>query len=422
MVQCKLTQSYVQNLKSKNETYRVRDSLLKGFMVIVNSGGKKSYFLDYKHLNGKKSMHKIGDTYLYTVVEAREMARDFLANLASGKDPTISAEIFTYGQFVENIYGPWVVDNRKSGKGTLEMLRTNFDFLFDKPINQIAVAHIEQWRTKRLKKDGMKSSSLNRLVTALKASINWAVKRGIADANPLFRLERLSERDIVPKVRYLSGEERERLMKALDDREAELRRARESHNQWCRERGLPSQPKTPDYGFADHLKPIIILSLTTGIRRNGILSLEWRDVNFNERTLLVRAVSSKNDKQYYVPLNNVAFEALSIWHKQSPKTSPSNYVFPSPRSGKKMTECSTSWENLMKRAEIENFRWHDMRHDFASQLVMNGVDLNTVRELMGHADLKMTLRYAHLAPQIKMSAVETLPVRLSNSEVTGIVL
>jgi site-specific recombinase XerD len=73
-----------------------------------------------------------------------------------------------------------------------------------------------------------------------------------------------------------------------------------------------------------------------------------------------------------------------------------------------MDNCNTAWENLLERAEIENFRWHDMRRDFASQLVMKGADLNTVRELMGHADMKMTLRYAHLAPESKLQAVKLL--------------
>jgi integrase len=139
-----------------------------------------------------------------------------------------------------------------------------------------------------------------------------------------------------------------------------------------------------------------------------MLSLEWRDVDFASKTIMVRAATSKSGKQYYAPLNNLAYDTLTRWNKQSKHTAASNLVFPSSKTGKKMGDCRSSWEALMKKAEIENFRWHDMRHDFASQLVMKGIDLNTVRELMGHADLKMTLRYAHLAPEMKMRAVETL--------------
>jgi site-specific recombinase XerD len=104
----------------------------------------------------------------------------------------------------------------------------------------------------------------------------------------------------------------------------------------------------------------------------------------------------------------MAFDTLTRWHGQSRHTAPGDLVFPSPQTGKKMGDCRTSWETIVKKAGLEDFHWHDMRHDFASHLVMNGVDLNTVRELLGHADMKMTLRYAHLAPETKMRAVETL--------------
>ena len=142
--------------------------------------------------------------------------------------------------------------------------------------------------------------------------------------------------------------------------------------------------------------------------RNSILSLEWRDVDFAEEGIMVRAETSKSDKQYIVPMSDLVRDTLKLWQGQCKNTSVHSLVFPSPKTGKKMDNCNSSWDALLKKAEIENFRWHDMRHDFASQLVMKGVDLNTVRELLGHADLKMTLRYAHLAPEAKKKAVQLL--------------
>ncbi len=315
--------------------------------------------------------------------------------------------MLTFGAFLNDIYEPWVKENRRSGDSTVYILKSNFKFLFNTPLEKITIAQIEQWRSKR-KKAGLKASSLNRRITALKAAINWAVKRNITENNPLAKLERLSEEDSDTKVRYLSVEERERLMTALDEREKEIRDARDSHNEWLKTRNLQTVARIDEDSFADHLKPLVRLSLLTGIRRNSLLSLLWRDVNFNDGTIMVRAATSKSGKQYYVPMNEQVIKILSTWRKQQKNPGHNTLVFPSPQTGKKMDNCNTAWAALLKRADIQDFRWHDMRHDFASQLVMMGIDLNTVRELLGHADMKMTLRYAHLAPAVKKTAVEML--------------
>lgn len=98
---------------------------------------------------------------------------------------------------------------------------------------------------------------------------------------------------------------------------------------------------------------------------------------------------------------------LLAWKNQPGTKTISGYVFPS-IDGQPMCGIGNSWERLLERARISNFRWDDLRHTFASKLVMVGENLNTVRELLGHADYKMTLRYAHLAPEHKAAAVAKL--------------
>jgi site-specific recombinase XerD len=82
-------------------------------------------------------------------------------------------------------------------------------------------------------------------------------------------------------------------------------------------------------------------------------------------------------------------------------------VFPS-KDNTPFNAVKRSWSSLLKKANIEQFLWHDIRHHFASKLVMAGVDLNTVRELLGHSDIKTTLRYTHLAPEHKINAVQKI--------------
>jgi integrase len=382
-----------------------------GLRLYVGASGKKTWYVNYRRVGASKlSQYKIGDADLYSPPQARDAAREFLAAVVRGETPWEKPESkdgLTLGKFVEDIYAQWARDHRKSGNETVAMIQSAFASLAGKRIDEISVADVERWRGKKRAEKGSKASTLNRAVAALKAALNWAVKRGIIEGHLLGRLERLREDDSDTKIRYLLPEERERLFVALDAREDRLRTGRESHNGWLDERERERMPDIKDLAFADYLKPMVIVSLNTGIRRGSLYRLLWSDVNFRERNLTVRAAIAKSGRDIQIPMNEVLTVALEAWKNQTGGDE-DGLVFPSPRGGGVFDNCKRAWEKLLKEAGITKFRWHDMRHDFASQLVMKGADLNTVRELLGHADMKMTLRYAHLAPKVKRAAVELL--------------
>jgi integrase len=401
MPQAKLTQTYVQSLQPSPKRQIFRDITILGLVLFVEPSGKKTWYVDYTRPNGKRTYHKIGQAELFTVMQARDIAQKFLASVKLGNDPVevkeVKKERITLKQLISDHYSPWVVENRRSGKETVDILNRAFGDFMDWPVEEISMLTVEQWRTKTRREKGLKASSLNRRITALKALLNWAVKRGIIEANPMGQLERLREEDSNTKVRYLSPEEKERLFAALDEREKLIQDAREKSN----------LPDLSESAFADYLKPMIIVSLNTGIRKGSLFQLRWSDIDFQEGILTIQPSAEKSSKLLHIPMNEELEETLKTWQQQT-RGKGDDLVFPSPKTGKVLSNCQTAWENLLERAGIENFRWHDMRHDFASQLVIQGIDLNTVRELLGHADLKMTLRYAHLAPGNKLQAVRAL--------------
>jgi integrase len=408
-VQVKLTQSYVQSLKADGKPHWIRDAIDNKLVLYLGKNGAKTWYVDYTRSDGKRAYHKIGPAPdIITVAIAKDAAREFLARVALGEDPAKKLkQDITLQALIDDFYASWVADNRRSATGTFAILHNVFDFLMDRNATEITALEIERWRAKYRQEHSTKAATVNRYVTTLKAILNWAKKHKIIETNPLAGMELLREEDSDRKLRYLSGEERRRLFATLDAREERIKQSRDSHNEWLDERDREKMPDLKDLAFADYLKPMILVSLNTGIRRGSLFQLRWSDIDFGEKNLTIRAAIAKGGREIQIPMNDILTRTLAAWKEQT-CTDESGLVFPSPKGGGVFDNVRKAWAGLLQDAGIKNFRWHDMRHDFASQLVMKGVDLNTVRELMGHADMKMTLKYAHLAPKVKRAAVETL--------------
>ena len=149
------------------------------------------------------------------------------------------------------------------------------------------------------------------------------------------------------------------------------------------------------------LRPMVVLALNTGMRRGEILGLKWRDVDFKRH--IITLLDTKNGEKREVYINEQVKTAL-IGVRKYPE---SPYIFCN-NKGKPYYDIRKSFFTALTKSGIINFHFHDLRHTFASQLVMSSVDINTVRELLGHKDIRMTLRYSHLAPSHKQRAVDIL--------------
>jgi len=167
-------------------------------------------------------------------------------------------------------------------------------------------------------------------------------------------------------------------------------------------RDATNQSANPYKGF---LTPLILLAMNTGLRRGELFQLRWQHINAALCLLTVAGETAKTGKTRHAPLNKEAMATLQAWRLQSPEES--TYVF-TDQQGQPLHQICHFWQVVQQEALIAPCRFHDLRHHFASKLVMAGVDLNTVRELLGHTSLRMTLRYAHLAPQHKAEAVAKL--------------
>ncbi|WP_423062680.1 tyrosine-type recombinase/integrase [Candidiatus Paracoxiella cheracis] len=332
-----ITVSLVNKLQPKDKRYEVRDTELKGFMVRVSPSGVKTYAVQYKR-SGRVTL---GQHPALKLGKARDKAKKIIGDYADGLDPKQAEAkrkgIPTLKTFLTEEYEPWVKMHNISGEEAIKTIKRHFSHLMDTPIDQIKAQDIDKWRTKKLELKSMKVNTINRTVTPLRSAITKAVEWGIIEQHGLAGLKVLKYDDT--RIRYLDEEEKEKLFAALNEREHKLKVGRISANEWRKSRGYDLYPEIKDFEFADHLLPMVILALNTGVRKGELRSLKRSHINLKQSTLFVE--KSKNYLARYVPLNNKATTMLETWMRQTESLN-SSYLFPSPSDPSKPITTITS--------------------------------------------------------------------------------
>jgi integrase len=266
--------------------------------------------------------------------------------------------------------------HKRSAARDLEITRNLRAFFRGRVLNGLKAADIRGYIEERQAK-GTAPGTINRELALLSAALNfmrreyeWQVPNPVTG-------RKLREPE--GRLRWLTREEAEHLLSMA---ETESR--------------------------APHLPDFIRLALHTGMRRGELLGLEWKRVDLKAGLIHLEAVHTKTAKRRSVPLNETARAAIVARMKFRMKHCPgSPWVF-CDKDGSRLASVRKAFESACRRAGIKDFTIHDLRHTCAAWLVSNGAQLAAVRDLLGHSTIKMTERYAHLAPENVRAAVSLL--------------
>lgn len=269
-------------------------------------------------------------------------------------------------------YKAWGVGRQRGFQTKIDHLRQLTAIFGNLPLRSFTSRMLEEWQTQRMERN--KPSTVNRMLATLKHMFTKAVEWEMVEETVWKRVRKVK---LLPennrRLRFLSKEECQQLVAVCNS----------------------------------YLKPIVVTALNTGMRKGEILGLQW-DKNIDLRHGFILLDMTKNGERREIPINSTLREML---HKL-PRRIDSPYVF-TDETGNRFQDIKKGFGAACRRAGIKDFHFHDLRHTFASHLVMAGVDLTTVKELLGHKTLTMTLRYAHLSPTHKVNAVQLLDSTLS---------
>ena len=295
---------------------------------------------------------------------AERVQRKVLGQVAEGKwFERLPGEEKTFDEMMAK-YLDEHVSQKASARSYRGYVKNLLGFFSGSLVAEINPPMINDYKVKR-RKHGVSPATVNREMAVLKNAFNKALKEWEwVKENPATKVS--MEKEPPGRVRYLTDEEFERFHDAC----------------------------------ADWLKPIVMVARHTGMRRENILSLRWEQVDMGRRMVILE--HTKNGEHHGIPLNDTMFELFKRLSKV--RHINSSYVFCKP-DGKRYVEVKGAFGRAVERAGIKDFKFHDLRHCFASALVQRGADLYEVQRLLGHKSHAMTQRYAHLSRENLRAAV-----------------
>ena len=281
-----------------------------------------------------------------------------------------------FENFAERFFETYVRLENKDIQRRRNQLNGLIKYFKGKFLSQIDCLLIRDYMSSRIKV--LKPASVNREFSLLKSMFNRAIEWDIFDGkNPTNSLKKLQENN--ERCRWLTEDEQETLL---------------SHCQ-----GLTYV--------------VVLTALKTGMRWGEIIRLKWKQennsnyVDFDNDVIYIHGSLSKTNKSRHIPLSPFLKERLLTL----PKYAGVSYIFWRPETGCGLRSIRSPFDKALERAGIKDFKFHDLRHTFASQLVRNKVDLYVVQKLLGHASPKMTQRYAHLKQDQLWAAIQTIDRR-----------
>lgn len=363
----KFTKRFVESITPDSEkTLIFWDTELKGFGVVVLPSGRRTYCVQYRNADRVKKRLKVGVHGHITTEEARDLAKKHLGRVAHGEDLVENAKQIRSLATINELAQDYLV--RHGQKKRAKSLNGDKNIL-----ENIILPTIGSLKVKTITRREVETLHLeledtpyqaNRVLALLSKMFNLAISWGWREDNPVRGIEKYQEHK---RDRWLNDEELQRFFEVLNQ-------------------------------YPNHVTAYVFkFLLFTGARKGEALHATWDQFDFERGVWTKPSHLTKQKKIEHLPLSEEALDVLYTLKKINPRDS--LYVFPGRIKGEPLKEIKTFWRSVIKKAELEDVRIHDLRHTHASHLVSSGLSLSIVGKLLGHTQAATTQRYAHLADE-----------------------